>query len=77
MWTNSTIVLSAEVHGQKAKCLNQNRVADFMQLTTTNECNYVQISENAAVAGIHELSAHALSESLLLKFDCNREKKVE
>ena len=42
-------------------------MAEILESTTTDEWNYFRTSENPADAGIHGLSANALSESHRLK----------
>ena len=44
-----------------------NRVAEILELTTTDEWNYVQSSDNSADAGTRDLSGSALQESSWLK----------
>ena len=67
MWTDSTTVLQWIHSLEKQPVFVANRVAEILELTTTDEWNYVQSSNNPADAGTRGLSANALVESSWLK----------
>ena len=67
MWTDSTTVLQWIHSLEKQPVFVANRVAEILELTTTDEWNYVQSSNNLAGAGTRGLSANALVESSWLK----------
>ena len=51
MWTESTTVLQWIHPLEKQPVLVANRVAEILELNTTDEWNYVQSSDNPADAG--------------------------
>ena len=67
MWTDSTTVLQRIHSIEKQPVFVANRVAEILELTTTNEWNYVQACDNPADAGTRGLSATALPNSIWLK----------
>ena len=67
MWTDSTTVLQWIHSLEKQPVFVANCVAEILELTTTDEWNYVQSSNNPADAGTRGLSANALVESSWLK----------
>ena len=67
MWTNSTTVLQWLQSKDVLPIFVANRLAEFLELTTTYEWNYVQTLENPASAGTCGLSADVLSKSHWLK----------
>ena len=67
MWTDSTTVLQWLQSRDKLPVFVANRLADILELTTTDHRNYVQTPENPADARARGLSAHAVSESHWLK----------
>ena len=67
MWTDSTTVLQWLRSIDKQPVFVANRVAEILELTTVDEWNHVQTSDNPADAGTRGLSASALLESSWLK----------
>ena len=67
MWTDSTTVLQWIHSKEKQPVFVANRVAEILELTTTDEWNYVQSCNNPAEAGTRGLSATALPNSIWLK----------
>ena len=67
MWTDSTTVLQWIHSIEKQPVFVANRVAEILELTTTDEWNYVQSCDNPADAGTGGLSATVLSNSIWLK----------
>ena len=67
MWTDSTTVLQWIHLIEKQPVFVANRVAEILELTTTDEWNYVQSYDNPADAGTRGLSATALPNSIWLK----------
>ena len=67
MWTLSTTVLQWIHSIEKQPVFVANRVAETLELTTTDEWNYVQSCDNPADAGTGGLSATALPNSTWLK----------
>ena len=67
MWTVSTTILQWLQTTDELPLLVANRVTRILDLTITDEWNFVRTSENPADAGTHGLLAHALSESHWLK----------
>ena len=63
MWSDSTIVLQWLHSLDKQPVFVANRVAEILDLTTTDEWNYVKSSENPADAGTRGLSAKSLVSS--------------
>ena len=66
MWTDSTTVLQWIHSMKKQPVFVANRVAEILELTTTDEWNYVQSCDNPADAGTRGLSATALPNSIWL-----------
>ena len=66
-WTDSTTVLQWIHSIEKQPVFVANRVAEILELTTTDEWNYVQSCDNTADAGTRGLSATALPDSIWLK----------
>ena len=67
MWTDSTTVLQWIHSIEKQPDFVANRVAEILELTTTDEWNNVQSCDNPADAGTRGLSATALPNSIWLK----------
>ena len=67
MWTDTTTVIQWLQSTDKFLVFVANRLAEILESTTTDECNYVQTSENPADVGSHGLSTNVLSESPWLK----------
>ena len=67
MWTDRTSVLQWIHSIEKQPVFVANRVAEILELTTTDEWNYVQSCDNPADAGTRGLSATALPNSIWLK----------
>ena len=67
MWSVSTTVLQWIHSLHKQPVFVTNRVAEILNLTTTDEWNCVKFSENPADAGTRGLSAKTLVESSWLK----------
>ena len=67
MWSDSTTVLQWIHSLDKQPVFVANRVAEILDLTTTDEWNYVKSSENPADAGTRGLSAKSLVNSSWLK----------
>ena len=67
MWTDSTTVLQWIHSIEKQPVFVANRVAEILDLTTTDEWNYVQSNHNPADAGTRGLSAMSLMDSSWLK----------
>ena len=67
MWTDSATVLQWIHSLKKQPIFVANRVAEILELTTTDEWNYVQSSDNPANEGTRGVSASALVESSWLK----------
>ena len=69
MWTDSTTLLQWLQTTEKLPVFVANRLAEILELTTTDEWNYARTTENEnpADAGIRGLSANALSENHWLK----------
>ena len=67
MWTDSTTVLQWIHSVEKQPVFIANRVAEILDLTTSDEWNYVQSCDNPADAGTRGLPASALSDSPWLK----------
>ena len=67
MWTDSTTVLQWIHSIEKQPVFVANRVAEILELTTTDEWNYVQSCDNPADAGTRGLSAAAKPNSIWLK----------
>ena len=63
MWSDSTTVLQWIHSLDKQPIFVANRVAEILDLTTTDEWNYVKSSENPADAGTRGLSAKSLVSS--------------
>ena len=63
MWTDSTTVLQWLHSIEKQPVFVANRVAEILELSTTDEWHYVQSSDNPADAGTRGLSASALKNS--------------
>ena len=63
MWSDSTTVLQWINSLDKQQVFVANRVAEILDLTTTDEWNYVKSSENPADAGTRGLSAKSLVSS--------------
>ena len=67
MWSDSTTVLHGIHSLDKQPVSVANRVAEVLDLTTTDEWNYVNSSENPADAGTGGLSAKRFVDSSWLK----------
>ena len=67
MWTDSTTVLQCLQTTDKLPVFVANRVAEILELTTTDEWNYVRLFKNPADAGTRGLSVNALAENPWLK----------
>ena len=67
MWSDSTTVLQWIHSLDKQPVFVANHVAEILDLTTTDEWNYVKSSENPADAGTRGLSAKTLLDSSWLK----------
>ena len=67
MWTDSTTVLQWIHPIETQQVFVANRVAEILELTTTDEWNYVQSCDNSADADTRGLSATALPNSVWLK----------
>ena len=67
MWTDSITVLQWIHSIEKQPVFVANRVAAILELTTTDEWNYVQSCDKPADAGTRGLSATALPNSIWLK----------
>ena len=63
MWSDSTTVLQWIHSLDEQPVFVANRVAEILDLTTTDEWNYVKSSENPADAGTRRLSAKSLASS--------------
>ena len=66
-WTDSTTVLQWIHSIEKQPVFVVHRVAEILELTTTDEWNYVQSCDNPADAGTRGHSATALPNSIWLK----------
>ena len=64
MWTDSTTVLQWVHSIENQSVFVANRVAEILELTTTDEWNYVQSWDNPADAGSRGISATALPNSI-------------
>ena len=67
MWTDSTTVLQWIHLIETQQVFVANRVAEILELTRTDEWNYVQSCDNSADADTRGLSATALPNSVWLK----------
>ena len=63
MWTDSTTVLQWLHSLEKQPVFDANRVAEILELTTTDEWYHVQSPDNPADAGTRGLSAKTLLQS--------------